>query len=126
MRFFIPLCLCLFLLCGSVAEARPEKAGQSLQDRFAAMDADKDGKVSREEFFKVHQNMKDAAFLAIDKDADGQISQDEWANFAVGHGKEPGGHPPVEEQAAPAGGSAGGSAPAAKQAPELLMPSGDK
>lgn len=79
-------------------------------DRFAMMDADKDGRVSREEFKKVFPNMTDAAFKTIDANGDEGISHEEWAAFMKQHamGK--------------AGGGNGGMPPADKPAPGGSLP----
>lgn len=69
------------------AHARPEQAAHAAAARFEAMDANKDGTVSREEFFAAQPQMKDAAFDAIDADKDGRITLQEWEGFSVGHGK---------------------------------------
>ena len=114
------------------AEARPEMAGQNAEARFTAMDANKDGKLSREEFFAAQPQMKEGAFAAIDGDNDGFISLEEWLDFATGHGKGGGmngmspvkpGHTPQDSSgAAPAPGTApGGSG----QPPALIMPPRD-
>lgn len=100
------------------ALARPEMAGQNAASRFAAMDGDKDGKVSREEFFAAQSQMKDAAFDAIDADKDGAISLKEWEGFASGHGH--GGDMPPKGEGAPAPGMP--SQDEGKAAPELIMP----
>ena len=110
------------------ASARPEMAGQTPSTRFEAMDTDKDGKVSREEFFAAQPNMKEGAFAAIDKDTDGFITLEEWEGFAMGHGKSEGDAP------SPMGGGMSGktmgaddadkegTAPADGKAPALIMP----
>lgn len=129
-RFFLlpGLLLSVFVLCGLVlplsgtAFARPEKAAQNAQARFDAMDADKNGQVSREEFSKAHPQMKDAAFEAIDADKDGSLSFKEWEDFAAGHGKP---HP--DDEAAPDGAPGEGKADTADgepkaDAPELIIP----
>lgn len=128
MRLFtVSAILVTLLLCGAgIAQANPGKSATAPADRFAAMDEDKDGKVSREEFFKAQPTMKEGAFAAIDKDGDGNITAEEWTSFVSGHGKDggamPAGHPPVEgSDAAP--GSAPGSA---KSAPDLMMPPSGK
>lgn len=68
---------------GGLAMAAEKKAA----DPFAAMDADKDGKVSLKEF---QAGKKDAAaaekqFKALDKNGDGSLSKDEFTA-----GKRPG------------------------------------
>lgn len=121
----LPL-LAALLLSPGAAEARPEMAGQNAASRFAAMDADKDGKLSREEFFAAQPNMKEAAFVAIDTDKDGFISAAEWEGFATDHGKSeaqmPQGHPPqgMGKDASGAEGASSGKDGGA--APSLLMP----
>ncbi|MDL2317106.1 hypothetical protein LJC59_08555 [Desulfovibrio sp. OttesenSCG-928-A18] len=98
----------IFCLAGQ-ASARPEMAGKSADTRFEAMDSDKSGHVSRDEFFTAHPQMKDAAFDSIDKDRDGQISPEEWRAFSMDHGKgDP--HEPGGESAGPG------------KAPALIMP----
>ncbi len=74
-------------LAATPAEARPEMAGQTAQSRFDAMDADKDGSLTREEFFKALPSMREEAFGAIDTDAGGSISVAEWDAFFSNHGK---------------------------------------
>lgn len=103
----------------SEAMARPEMAGQTPGDRFTAMDADKNGAISREEFFAAQPQMKDAAFDALDADKDGAISAEEWATFTVGHGKD--GGPGMGEGHAPGMGMPHKD-DAAKEAPSLIMP----
>ena len=70
------------------ALARPEMTGQAVAERFAAIDTNKDGKISPEEFFAAFPNMKEAAFAAIDTDGDGFISLDEWLAFFKSHSRE--------------------------------------
>lgn len=87
LRVPVPLLLAVFAFAfAGQAMARPEMAGGSAESRFAAIDADKDGKISREEFFAAQPQMKDSAFDAIDLDKDGSISLQEWVDFAKGHG----------------------------------------
>lgn len=76
--------------------------------RFDAVDTDKNGSLSPEEFKKGFPNMTDAAFSAIDADKSGGISHEEWAAFMWEHamgkagGPRGGGMPPAGE-AAPGG-----------------------
>lgn len=100
------------------AFARPEMAGQNAASRFETMDTNKDGALSREEFFAAQPQMKDAAFDAIDADKDGSITLEEWEGFAKGHGQ--GG-----DASGTGGGMPGMSMPPkgeSKIAPELIMP----
>ena len=132
----MPLALAVALAVGffsaPFAEARPEMAGQNAEARFAAMDANKDGKLSREEFFAAQPQMKEGAFTAIDSDNDGFITLKEWNDFAAGHGKSGGmgGMPPATPGHAPEGSSGAAPAPDAApggsgQPPALIMPPRD-
>ena len=127
--------LCIILASSATSQARPEMAGETSASRFAAMDTDKDGKLSREEFFKAQPNMKDAAFEAIDADKDGFISSGEWEGFAMGHGKDGTAGDPHKQDGAPAGmgggmgggmkGGMGAGTESGKdggKAPALIMP----
>ena len=114
------------------AEARPEMAGQNAEARFSAMDANKDGKLSREEFFAAQPQMKEGAFAAIDRDIDGFISLEEWLEFSTGHGKSGamGGMSPMGSGHAPEGSSGAAPAPGGTpggsgQPPALIMPPRD-
>lgn len=117
------------------AEARPEMAGQNVEARFDAMDADKNGQVSREEFFAAQPNMKEGAFAAIDADGDGALTIKEWKDFAAGHGKDSGagatgGMPAMPPSGSGAPGAAtpdtgGQTGPAGDHAPALIMPPRD-
>lgn len=125
----VGLALAVVVLSGSQAHARPEMAGQStVEDRYVKMDADKDGKVTREEFFAAYPQMKEGAFKAIDENADGAISLEEWKAFAAGHKSS-------EHQGAQSGGMGGGAPKGEKPAngtgatqkepmPSLIMPPG--
>lgn len=57
------------------------------QDKFAMMDAAKDGAVVWEEFQAAHPDMKKEAFAVIDADGDGRVTREEWTNFMAGHRK---------------------------------------
>lgn len=83
------VCLAVFCLgMTGAAFARPEMAAQNADARFESMDKDKDGKLSKEEFFGAMPQMKEGAFSSIDKDGDGFITLEEWRGFAAGHGKD--------------------------------------
>ncbi|MCL1939125.1 MAG: EF-hand domain-containing protein [Desulfovibrionaceae bacterium] len=104
------------------AQARPEMAGQAAAERFSAMDTNKDGKISREEFFAAYPNMKEAAFEAIDTNKDGFISLDEWEVFVKGHSKDE-----SHAQGKEGSGDAcctpeGASGKDSGKAPDLIMP----
>jgi hypothetical protein len=125
--------LCFF--CSTDAEARPGMAARNPQARFEAMDADKDGKVSSEEFFAAHPQMKSAAFEALDADKDGFINAKEWEDFAVGHKADVKNSGTMPQGAGgPMGGMMGGAMPPRAAAvngtagqpvrpmPDLIMP----
>ena len=108
-----------------LASGTPEKAAQNAATRFASMDGDNNGQVSREEFFAAQPQMKEGAFAAIDADADGALSLKEWEGFAAGHGKGGmmGGGAPSAEPEHPAPAQKSGEA--SGKPPSLIMPSGD-
>lgn len=55
-------------------------------ERFALMDADKNGSLAWAEFSKARPNLNENAFKSIDANGDGGISLDEWKAFSSGHG----------------------------------------
>lgn len=124
---FVSVAILTFL--GSESHARPEMAGQkTAEDRYVKMDADKDGKVTSQEFFAAYPQMKEGAFKAIDENGDGIISLEEWKTFAAGHkssdphagqGGGMGGAAPQGEKSANATGGTGKDA-----MPSLIMPHG--
>jgi dienelactone hydrolase/Ca2+-binding EF-hand superfamily protein len=88
------------------------KAAPSLEEGFKTMDADKSGKLSREEFavlkdntpyFREHPDHLDPAFKKLDADADGVLTLEEYRNIAKprqskgGQGKAK--RPPAETEA---------------------------
>ena len=54
-------------------------------EKFTQMDKDGDGRVSWEEFQAAYSNMKRPAFDAVDTDKDGWISHEEWDSFRAAH-----------------------------------------
>jgi len=117
MSFVVLLFAALFFTAAS-AQARPDMAGQAATERFSAMDTNKDGKISREEFFAAYPHMKEAAFEAINTSGDGFISFDEWEAFVKGHSKD-GDHVHTGDGCCPPAASPekGGS-----KTPALIMP----
>ena len=100
------------------------KAGQASFDK---MDADKDGKVSQEEFLKAHPGMKPEAFARIDKNGDKGITSEEWGQFMVGHssmGGGQGGSPMGGMGMPPAGMPQSGSMPPSGEMPMVMPPQG--
>ncbi|MDR2489404.1 MAG: EF-hand domain-containing protein [Desulfovibrio sp.] len=124
------LCLCAAFVTAMLWEISPVRAGQEMsrqgvEERFAAMDADSNGKVNREEFLAAHPAMKDEAFAAIDADGDGVLVIKEWKDFAAGHGMG-GAMPPVPSSGTEGASSAGKDAPGlSDKPPSLLMPPGN-
>ena len=96
-----PLLLPLAMLLGLALAHGPALAmpgtGKSSAESFQKMDADKDGKVTKEEFAKAHPGMKESTFGVLDKDNNGCLTQEEWDSFMQGHGAmkaQPGGAAP--------------------------------
>jgi hypothetical protein len=120
--------LLLALLCAPVASADPGKTAVSPEERFAALDTDKDGKVTREEFFAAYPQMKEGAFQAIDTDKDGHISLEEWKAFSSGHSSDMrnsamgSGMGGGKMGSMPPQGAGGGNATGKAPMPELIMP----
>ena len=110
----------LFMAAATYAFANPAMGGAdpaaAAESSFAGIDADKDGKVTPEEFFKVFPNMRETAFAAIDKDNDKSISLDEWKAFYVGHSQDTANH---AQMMAPAGEQPKESSDGS---PDLVMP----
>ena len=75
----VALCSPLFL---SAPMSAQEKKGKSPEERFAALDTDKDGKLTEKEFLAtVADEKKDKAktrFATIDKNKDGFLSLEEY------------------------------------------------
>ncbi len=147
----------LFLAIALASPAFAAPAGKTVRtsdpaERFAAMDASRDGKIAWEEFSSARPNLNRNAFDMIDADHDGGISLEEWKAFSSGHGgavKSPAMSsmmkamgsmaapaenliPSDPETAAPSGSmplimppkapAAGSAAPAASPAMPLIMP----
>ena len=78
-------CGALVLLVG-LCLAAPALAEECRgNDRFAAMDANSDCRVSPEEFRAACPNLRDSAFGVIDANHDGAIDRPEWEAFMTGH-----------------------------------------
>ena len=73
--------LCLW---AAPAQANPPAEGAKV-DKFVLMDADKDGKVTYEEFKTYFPNMREEAFAVIDKNGDKAIDRAEWDEFVANH-----------------------------------------
>ena len=55
-------------------------------DRFAALDANGDQKVSWQEFHAINTNISREGFDSLDRNGDGDLSIQEWRDFSSGHG----------------------------------------
>ncbi|MFZ4768349.1 MAG: DUF1549 domain-containing protein, partial [Roseimicrobium sp.] len=90
------------------------KAAPNLEEGFKAMDADKSGKLSSDEFaalkqsttyFREHPEQLEPAFKKLDADADGALTLEEYRNIARprqskgGQGKGKAKRPPAETEA---------------------------
>lgn len=79
-------------------------AMEAARASFTKADINKDDSLSQDEFMAAFSGMKPEAFAAIDTDRDGKISRQEWQNFAISHsagmGQQNMAMPP--QQAAPA------------------------
>lgn len=54
-------------------------------EKFTAMDSNKDGKISWDEFMAAYPQMQKAAFEAIDINKDTTLSPEEWEMFMARH-----------------------------------------
>jgi hypothetical protein len=77
--------LCLWAVTAQANPAAAEPEGAPKVDKFTQMDADKDGKVSYEEFKAFFPSMREEAFMVIDKDGDKYIERLEWDEFVKNH-----------------------------------------
>ena len=108
-KLMLAAAVALLVLGAQDAPAMPGMGGGAGGgSRFDAMDTDKNGSLSQEEFKKAFPNMTDAAFKTIDADGNGGISHEEWADFMRQHamgkaGVPRGGMPPAGNSAAPGG-----------------------
>lgn len=82
------LTLCFLTPCQTACSPRQADApGVVIQDKFAQMDTNNDGKVVIEEFRTAFPNMNEQAFVVIDKNGDKGIDRTEWVEFIENHGK---------------------------------------
>lgn len=87
---FLCAALCAFFLapCQTACSPRSETAPEPvMQDRFAQIDTNGDGKVVLEEFQTAFPNMNEQAFVVIDRNQDKGIDRVEWMEFMDNHGK---------------------------------------
>ncbi len=76
----ITFALCAFLLAGAVTINAADKPKADPDAKFTKMDANNDGKISKEEFTKGAKNQAkaEASFTAKDADKDGSLSKEEF------------------------------------------------
>ena len=94
-RIIIGLGVVGFVLLGfnqvSAQENNPfEKV---LEDRYKAMDANKDGTISYDEYMTTHEKSIKASFKRRDKNGDGVITKDEFISKRKGFGMKRGSNP---------------------------------
>ena len=83
MSRFLSLLLVLALLSVAGISFAMPGAGSSGMD--AARASFNKADTNKEEFMAAFSGMKDEAFAAIDTDRDGKISRQEWQAFAINH-----------------------------------------
>ncbi len=110
------------VLFGASAFAMPGM-GKSAAERFAAMDKDSNGEVTREEFAEAMPQMREEAFIAIDKDNSGTLSLEEWTEFSAGHARDQQMSGGMQGEGMPGMGMQGQNPENAADKPNLVMPS---
>jgi len=73
-----------------LAAAFPARSMPGGDARFTTADTDENGFLGRGEFKAAFPGLKPEAFDLIDADKDGRISAEEWRAFLSGHGASPG------------------------------------
>ncbi|MDR1857652.1 MAG: EF-hand domain-containing protein [Desulfovibrio sp.] len=71
---------------GPAAETRAEAKAAPGKEGASAVDANGDGRITKEEFLARFPSMRPGAFDAIDSDRDGVINKPEWEAFKSRHG----------------------------------------
>ena len=109
--FLLALGISLPLRAAAADAPDPQPAADNRADElFRSMDMDNKGFITFEDFQKRYHNMQRPAFDAIDANKDGNISLEEWRAFFQNHGTmgamPPGRRPPPGHEA---GGGMGGT-----------------
>ena len=86
MRQFLIIALAISIIGTFSISAHDHKGkgGNMGKEHFKKMDADGNGKISKEEFQKFH----DTKFTEMDKDADGSLTEEEIQTYHKEKGKE--------------------------------------
>lgn len=82
MKKLLLISLCLLLIEAVPALAEDTAPTTDAAKKFVRMDADKNGKVTWEEFRKTYPGLSQNVFDALDADRDGGISIEEWQRAA--------------------------------------------
>ena len=89
MRYYFPI-LCTVVLATAfpaALRANPVSSDAVLVDaRFAALDADGNGRVTWEEFHNTNESISRQGFDIIDTNKNGELSLEEWRAFSSNHG----------------------------------------
>ena len=83
--FALGINLPLYAMAADASASQP-LADSRADERFRSMDAGNKGHITFEDFRKRYPTMQRPAFDAIDADKDGTISLEEWRIFFQGHG----------------------------------------
>ena len=86
---------------GSGMGGAPAMTPEELSARFKTIDKDNDGNMNWEEFAAAYPRMQRPAFDAMDTDKNGLVSKEEWLEFRTRHSKENAGMPRPEDSMTP-------------------------
>ena len=70
-----------------LAQDRPAPGGPQ-HDKFDAMDTNKDGKISHDEYMAYHQKLSEERFKALDADSNGFVTREEYQKARELKGKK--------------------------------------
>ncbi len=83
-RHLMPVTLFVFLIIGMVFGGT-SFAGNMVQKDFAAIDANKDGNLTFDEYKTAFPSAEKKGFLFLDKNKDNQLDKEEWQTFTDMH-----------------------------------------